>query len=62
MPSVGSGVHELRVKDESGAYRSLYLVKFQRAVYILHVFEKRSRATSRHDIEVGKKRLKEMLP
>jgi|WetSurMetagenome_2_1015567.scaffolds.fasta_scaffold1099961_2 phage-related protein len=62
MPSVGPGVHELRIKDESGAYRSLYAVKFRQAVYILHVFEKRSRATSQRDIELGRKRLKELLP
>ena len=62
MPDVGAGVHELRVKDESGAYRALYVVKFQEAVYVAHVFEKRSRTTPLRDIEIGKKRLKEMLP
>jgi len=62
MPSVGQGVHELRIKDESGAYRSFYFVKHRQAVYVLHVFEKRSRATPRREIELGKKRLKELLP
>ena len=62
MPSVGQGVHELRIKDESGAYRSLYAVKFRQAVYVLHVFKKRSRATPRHEIDLGRRRLKEMLP
>jgi phage-related protein len=62
MPSVGPGVHELRIKVASGAYRSLYVVKFREAVYVLHVFKKRSRATSLRDIELGRKRLKEILP
>jgi phage-related protein len=62
MPGVGPGVHELRTKDASGAYCSLYVVKFRKAVYVLHVFEKRTRSTPLHDIQVGKRRLKEMLP
>ena len=36
MPSVGSGVREIRVRDEAGAYRVLYVAKFEDAVYVLH--------------------------
>ena len=54
MPAVGSGVHEIRVRDESGAYRVFYMAKFGEAVYVLHVFEKRSQETARADLELGK--------
>ena len=54
MPTVGSGVHEIRVRDESGAYRVFYVAKFGEAVYVLHVFEKRSQKTARADLELGK--------
>ena len=43
MPTVGPGVQELRVRDESGAHRVFYVAKFEEAVYVLHVFQKRSR-------------------
>jgi len=61
MPSVGSGVHEIRVRDESGAYRVFYLAKFGEAVYVLHVFEKRSQKTTRADLVLGKSRYAELL-
>ena len=54
MPAVGSGVHEIRVRDESGAYRVFYVAKFGEAMYVLHVFEKRSQETARADLELGK--------
>jgi len=39
---------EIRVRDESGAFRLMYVAKFPEAVYVLHAFEKKTRATSRH--------------
>jgi phage-related protein len=61
MKTVGPGVQELRVRDESGAYRVFYVAKFEEAVYVLHVFEKRSQKTARPDIELGKSRYAELL-
>jgi len=61
MPRVGSGVHEIRVRDESGAYRVFYVAKFEEAVYVLHVFEKRSQKTARADLVLGKNRYAELL-
>ena len=61
MTTVGPGVQELRVRDESGIYRMFYVAKFQEAVYVLHVFEKRSQKTARPDIELGKSRYAELL-
>lgn len=42
MPTVGPGVQEIRVRDEHGAFRVFYVAKFGEAVYVLHVFQKRS--------------------
>ena len=61
MPSVGKGVEELRVWDESGTYRVIYLARLQDAVYVLHAFQKKTRATSKHDIEVAKGRYAELM-
>jgi phage-related protein len=61
MPSVGSGVHEIRVRDASGAYRVFYVAKFGEAVYVLHVFEKRSQKTAMADLELGKSRYADLM-
>jgi phage-related protein len=61
MTTVGPGVQELRVRDESGAYRVFYVAKFQEAVYVLHVFEKRSQKTARTNLELGKTRYADLL-
>jgi phage-related protein len=61
MPSVGAGVQEIRVWEESGAYRVLYVAKFEEGVYVLHVFEKRSQKTPKADIQLAKGRYCELL-
>jgi phage-related protein len=61
MPAVGVGVQEIRVWDESGTYRMLYVAKFEEAVYLLHVFEKRSQKTAKGDIQLAKSRYTDLL-
>lgn len=61
MPSVGSGAEELRIKDRTGAYRVFYYTKSERGILVFHAFVKKSRKTPQHEIDLGKKRLKEVL-
>jgi len=61
MPTVGVGVNEIRVRDERGGYRVLYVAKFEEAVYVLHVFEKRSQKTPKGDIRLAKGRYADLL-
>lgn len=58
MPSVGSGAYELRVRDEAGAFRVVYVAKFEDAVYVLHAFQKKTRKTSQADIDLAARRYK----
>lgn len=60
MPSIGKGVEELRVWDDSGTYRVVYAARFADAVYVLHAFQKKTQATSKRDIELAKKRYIEL--
>ena len=55
MPDVGRGVQEIRVRCGS-EHRVFYVAKFREAVYVLHAFEKTTRATARRDIELGRDR------
>lgn len=61
MPSVASGVEELRMKGRSGAYRVFYYIKLVTAVVIFHAFQKKTAKTPTHEIELARARLKEML-
>jgi phage-related protein len=61
MPSVGVGVEEIRVRDESGAYRVIYIARFAEAVFVLHAFQKKTQATSKRDIHIAKGRLAQLI-
>jgi phage-related protein len=61
MPSVGPGVHELRIRDERGIYRVFYLLSFGKGVIVFHAFEKKTQKTPTHELRLAEKRLKEML-
>jgi len=52
MSIVGSGVIEIRVHAD-GEFRVFYVAKFEEAVYVLHVFLKKTGKTSLFDIELG---------
>jgi phage-related protein len=57
----GAGVLEL-IEDERGnTYRAVYTVRFSDVVYVLHVFQKKSKhgiATPKHEIDLIYERLK----
>ena len=58
----GAGVLEVVQDHESDTYRAVYTVRFAGAVYVLHVFQKKSKkgiATPKPDMDLIKKRLKE---
>jgi phage-related protein len=44
-----------------GEYRVFYVAKFEDAVYVLHVFAKKTRKASPLDVQLGKKRYRELL-
>jgi phage-related protein len=61
MPSIGKGVEEIRVWDDSGTFRVIYTARLADAVYVLHAFQKKTQATSKLDIAVAKTRFTELM-
>ena len=57
MPSIGSGVHELRFKDRSGNYRVVYFIRKHADIFLIHAFQKKSKKTPKENIELAKQRL-----
>ena len=60
MSSIGSGVKEIRIWDEAGTFRVVYVAKLADAVYVLHCFQKKTEQTSEKDIKLARKRFKEL--
>ena len=58
IPSVGPGVREVRVHDQAGAFRVVYIATRPEAVYVLHAFQKKTRATPRRDLDLATARLR----
>jgi phage-related protein len=44
---VGAGTKEIRIRDATGIYRVMYIAKFEKAIYVLHCFRKKTQATSK---------------
>ena len=56
LPAVGSGACEIRIRNAAGAFRVVYVAKFEEAVYVLHAFQKKTRKTSQADIKLAVQR------
>jgi phage-related protein len=59
---MGAGVLEIVEEYRGDAYRAVYAVKYESAVYVLHAFKKKShsgRKTPRKEVELVSQRLRE---
>lgn len=61
IPSIGAGAIELRIWDEAGTFRVVYVAKLQDVIYVLHCFQKKTQQTAKRDIDLARKRLKDLL-
>ena len=61
LTGLGSGMLEIVSDFDVNSYRTVYLVRFRDAVYVLHAFQKKSKrgiATPKSEIDLVKRRLK----
>jgi len=58
---LGAGTKEIRIKQTDGAFRVMYVAKFEDAIYVLHCFKKKSQKTSQKDKDLSVQRYKDML-
>lgn len=57
MRSIGKGVREIRIREDNGAFRVIYLAKPGETIYVLHAFQKKTRKAAKKDIDLARKRL-----
>lgn len=61
LKGLGAGVLEIVSRERDGTFRTVYAVKFEKAVYVLHAFQKKSKsgiATPKLEIDLVRDRLK----
>ena len=56
---VGPGAYEIRV-HVAGEWRVIFVARFAAAVYVLHAFQKKTRKTGKPDIELARRRYKQI--
>lgn len=59
--NLGPGVLEIVESHDGNAYRAMYTVRFEKAVYVLHAFQKKSPSgirTAKKDVDLVAERLK----
>lgn len=60
MPGVASGVYELRLHSADGQFRTFYLAANTKRILVFHAFQKKTRQTPLAEMDLGRKRMKEM--
>ena len=59
MTSIGTGVREIRI-HVLGEWRVIYVAKLADAIYVLHAFQKKTQKTRREDIELARRRCRQI--
>jgi phage-related protein len=56
---VGQGAYEIRV-HVAGEWRVIFVARFADAIYVLHAFQKKTRKTGKPDIELARRRYRQI--
>lgn len=56
MKSVGQSVREIRIQHE-GQYRVIFIASFEKQIYVLHAFQKKTQKTGKQDLDAAKRAL-----
>ncbi len=59
--TVGPGTREIRISEENGIFRVMYVAKFEDAIYVLHAFQKKTQQTAKKDIDIAKARYQSVV-
>ncbi|NML30707.1 type II toxin-antitoxin system RelE/ParE family toxin [Paraburkholderia antibiotica] len=54
--SIGAGTREIRIQDEGGIFRVMYVTKYAEALYVLHCFQKKTQKLGLRDRKIAETR------
>ena len=58
--ALGGGLFELRPRGKSGIGRTFYCYRIGKQIVILHAFRKKTQKTPKRDLDLARKRMKEV--
>jgi phage-related protein len=58
---MGKGLFEIRVKGKEGIGRAFFCTIVDRRIVILHAFIKKSQKTPKKELEIARRRLRDVL-
>ena len=61
VPAVSSGVSDFRLRGEDGIFRVFYYTASSQGILVFHAFEKKTQKTPYSEIDLARRRLKEIL-
>jgi phage-related protein len=61
MTAVGKSVYEVQVPELPGAYRVIYIAKFEQFAYVPHCFQKKAHRTLKKDVDVARFRFRDLI-
>jgi len=61
LKTVGRGVWELKISEAEGQFRVVYVVRRNDRIYVLHAFQKKANKTPKPDVELARKRFRELV-
>lgn len=61
MQDIGRGVEEIRIKEDSGEFRVIYVCRLAQAIYARHCFQKKEQRTRAADIELSRQRYRQRM-
>lgn len=61
MSTVGRGVREIKIREENGAFRVIYVARLADTIYVLHCFQKKTQKTRKADLDLATTRYRDLL-
>ncbi len=58
LPSLGKGIHELRLSGRAGEYRIFYVIRVGDAIYVLHATQKKTQKTDKKTLDLVRSRIR----
>jgi phage-related protein len=60
LKTVGRDVWELKISEQTGQFRVIYVIRRRDRIYVLHAFQKKTQRTPQKDIDLARARFKEI--
>jgi phage-related protein len=60
LKTVGRGVWELKISEQTGQFRVIYVIQRRDRIFVLHAFQKKTQRTPQKDIDLARARFREI--